>query len=703
MQEMTIQQALELALSLHRAGRLGDAEQLYRRILSADPKQIEALRLLGVLANQAGKPELAVQWISSAISQGLATPDAYCNLGSALRRVGKLSGAIDAYRQAITLQPDFAEAHNSLGVTLKAVGQADPAIQAFEAAIALRPDFVDARSNLAVALLDAARYDEAIDAAERALSVKPDHVEAVLLLGNAQRFTGKLDLAVTTYRRAIAIRPGYAEAHFNLGQVLKDQRLIDQAITAFKRAFELKPDYADALINLAGSLKDVGLLDESLATFDTGIAGNPSDAILASHRLFTMLYHPGLDAHTLARAHREWDEKFALPLRHSMPEISVADRQANGRRLRIGYVSPDFSDHVVGRNLLPLFRHHDHARFEIVCYSNQNTADAIAVEFQQLADEWVNITTMSDAAVADKIRNDRIDILVDLTLHTGNHRLLVFARRPAPVQVTFAGYPGSTGLTAIDYRLSDPYLDPLGMDESVYSEKTIRLRDSFWCYDPLNHRDIQVGALPALASGCITFGSLNNFCKVNDTVLTLWSRVLRAVDHSRLLMAAPDGSARARTLDRLRRDGIDASRIDFVGHLARDQYLRAYHRIDIGLDTFPYNGHTTSLDSLWMGVPVITLVGQRVVSRAGWSQLSNLNLTELAADSPDNFVRIACELANDLPRLTNLRAALRPLMQQSPLMNADRFARSIESALGAMCGCAASPDSGRPDIILKNH
>jgi predicted O-linked N-acetylglucosamine transferase (SPINDLY family) len=275
------------------------------------------------------------------------------------------------------------------------------------------------------------------------------------------------------------------------------------------------------------------------------------------------------------------------------------------------------------------------------------------------------------------------------------------------VQVTFAGYPGSTGLSAIDYRLSDPYLDQPGMDETIYSEKTIRLPDSFWCYDPLDCGDIPVSPLPALslskglesADGVITFGCLNNFCKINDGVLTLWAAVLRQVKGSRLLLRAQPGSHRQRTVDRLSQDGIDPGRIEFVGHLPRRRYLELYHRIDLGLDSFPYNGHSTSLDSFWMGVPVVTLVGQRAVARAGWCQLSNLKLTELAADTPEQFVRIAVELALDLPRLAALRSTLRQRMERSPLMDAPKFARSIEASYRQMwrAWCEAGSEA-RPEL-----
>jgi predicted O-linked N-acetylglucosamine transferase (SPINDLY family) len=442
--------------------------------------------------------------------------------------------------------------------------------------------------------------------------------------------------------------PELAKAHSYLGNALKEGGQLDEAMTAYRQAIALKPDYAEAHDNL----------------------------------LLTLQYHPDYDPQAIAEEHRRWNYQHVEPLRKFIQPHT--NDQNSDRRLRIGYVSPDFRDHVVGRNLLPLFQHHDHRKFQITCYAQVRRPDSVTGQFQQNADCWRNILGLSDGQVTEEIRQDQIDLLVDLALHTEGNRLLVFARKPAPVQLTFAGYPGSTGLSTIDYRLSDPYLDPPGMDESIYSEQTIRLPDSFWCYDPLENRNIPVNSLPALETGIITFGCLNNFFKLNNNLLDLWARALGQVQGSRLLVQAYEGTHRQRMVDRLGQSGIDSRRIEFFSRRSRQEYLKLYHRIDIGLDSFPYNGHTTSLDSLWMGVPVVTLVGQTAVSRAGWCHLSNLGLTELAGQDAEEFVRIGVELARDLPRLTELRSTLRQRMQQSPLMDAPRFARNIEAAYRQM-------------------
>jgi predicted O-linked N-acetylglucosamine transferase (SPINDLY family) len=278
---------------------------------------------------------------------------------------------------------------------------------------------------------------------------------------------------------------------------------------------------------------------------------------------------------------------------------------------------------------------------------------------------------------------DRIDILVDLTMHMSNGRPQLMARRAAPVQVAYLAYPGTTGLMSIDYRLTDPYLDPPGETDANYVERSIRLPDTFWCYDPLTEQPVP-NSLPAIHEGRITFGCLNNFCKVTDRTIALWSRVLRAVEDSRLVLLTPAGEHRLRLLEQFRAVNVESARIEFVEHRPRSKYLELYHRIDVCLDTIPYNGHTTSLDSLWMGVPVVTRVGRTVVGRAGYSQLSNLGLSELVAWSDDQFVSIATDLAGDREKMAELRATLRERMENSPLMNADRFARSIEAAFRQM-------------------
>jgi predicted O-linked N-acetylglucosamine transferase (SPINDLY family) len=374
--------------------------------------------------------------------------------------------------------------------------------------------------------MDRGLLEEAVVVYRQAIALRPALPEAHSNLGAALTELGELEEAIAACRKAIALRPNYAEAHSNLGNALKDIGRLDEAAAAHRQATALAPHLPQTHVNLGNALKDLGRLDEAIAAYRAAIRQSADHADGYPNLLYTLPFHPAYDATAIAEELGRWNRTHAEPLRQCI-RPHVNDRNPD-RRLRIGYVSADFRDHVVGRNLLPLFRQHDRSRFEITCYAQVARADAVTNEFQRYSDRWRSLAGLSDEQAAEQIRRDEIDILVDLSLHMGGSRLLIFARKPAPVQVTFAGYPGSTGLTTIDYRLSDPYLDQVpaagtpGADQSIYSEKTIRLSNSFWCYDPLDCAEIPISPLPALRSGRLTFGCLNNFCKVNDSILGRW-------------------------------------------------------------------------------------------------------------------------------------------------------------------------------------
>jgi protein O-GlcNAc transferase len=575
----SVPQTYQLALQYHQAGNLRQAELLYQQILQLAPRHAGALHMLGVIANQVGKHDTAIEYI----------------------------------QQALRLRPGMATAHNNLG--------------------------------------------------------------------SALRDQGKLEEAIENFREAIRLQPAFPEAHNNLGIVLRDQRKFDEAIASFQQALRLKPDYRQAFNNLAIALKSQGNLTASIGNFQHALRLNPNDAEVHSNLIFSLHYHPDYDSLAIYQEAQRWNDRHAEPLgKYLQPHTNPPDRN---RRLRIGYVSPDFRDHCQSFFTIPLLSNHDHSQTEIFCYADDRKPDAVTQRHRGYVDVWRSTVGHSDQQVAELIRSDQIDILVDLTMHMAKNRLLVFARKPAPVQVTWLAYPGTTGIAAMDYRLTDPYLDPPGEGDACYTEQSIRLPDTFWCYDPLTDGP-PVNDLPALTNGFITFGCLNNFCKVNDAVVVLWARVLRAVPHSRLLMLAPTGQARGHVLEILRQEGIDDSRVEFFDKQPRQVYLHLYHQIDLGLDLLPYNGHTTSLDAFWMGVPTTTLIGKTVAGRAGWSQLCNLGLQELAARTPEEYVEVTGQLAGDLSRLKDLRAALRARLQASPLMDGKRFARHMEESYRRM-------------------
>jgi predicted O-linked N-acetylglucosamine transferase (SPINDLY family) len=617
MTQLTLQQAFDRAFEHHQAGRLAEAEPLYRQILTYEPNHVDALHYLGVIAYQVGQHEDARELLGRAIALRPSNAEAHFHLGSVLRDLGRLAESATVFQQAITLQPSHADSHYHLGNVQWSLGNLAAAEGAYRQAIVLRPIFPEALSNL----------------------------------GNTLRFQGRLQEAVTALRQAIELQPNIPEVYGNLGNVLRDQNFWDEAVAAYRQALSLRPDFVE----------------------------------LHSTLLYTLLFHPGCDEAAIAKEHRRWDLQHAKPLRPAAR--SYPSNRDPRRKLRVGYVSPNLCEHIAGRFLLPLLREHDRAQFEVFCYSGAARADRMTERFRKLANGWREIFGIGDEQVAALIRADEIDILVDASVHMADNRLRVFARQPAPVQVTFVGYPGTTGLSAIDYRLTDPYLDPPGRDESIYSERTIRLPHSFWCYDA-EGMDVESapdpGSLPALSNGYVTFGCLNNLLKVNDETLRLWGQVLTAVPNAKLHLLAPQGERRQHVVDVLGNVGVAAARIEFSANQPHHEYLKLYQRLDIGLDTLPYNGHTTSLDSFWMGVPVVTLLRQTVVGRAGWSQLNNLRLTELAATNEEEFARLAVSLASDLPRLAELRSTLRERMRSSPLMDAKGYTQGVEAAFRTM-------------------
>jgi predicted O-linked N-acetylglucosamine transferase (SPINDLY family) len=617
------------------------------------------------------------------------SPEVQNKLGIALREGGYLDEAIAACRRALELRPRFPEAQVNLGAALAAQGRLDQAISAYRSAVEEKPGLPEAHNNLGNALRERGNFDEAVAACRRALDLKPNFPEAHNNLGAALAGQRRLEEAVAAYRRALELQPGFPAAHNNLGAALSDRGRLDEAVAAYRRALELQPGFPAAHNNLGSALKDRGELDEAIAELRRAVHFRPDFSEAHSNLIYTLQFHPGHNARSLAKERQRWNWRFSNSVRRFV--TPHANESSAERRLRVGYVSPDLRSHVVGRNVMPLFEFHNPRHVEIICYAGVVHPDEFTDEFHQRARQWRSTVGLGDEALAEMIRQDGVDILVDLSQHQAGNRLPMFARKPAPVQVSFAGYPESTGLEAIEYRISDRYLESGPKDEETGSTEMVHLIDSFWCYDPCGI-EVEVNGLPATDSGNITFGCLNNFCKVNEQALSLWAQVLGKVTDSRLILLTSVGSHRQRAREFLEKKGIESHRVDFVEFRPRREYLKLYHRLDIILDTFPYNGHTTSLDALWMGVPVVSLAGETPVSRAGLSQLSNLGLPEWVAHSESEYVKIAEKLAGDLPRLAQLRSTLRERMENSVLMDAPRFARQVEEAYRKMWKrwCAAS-------------
>jgi protein O-GlcNAc transferase len=635
---------LQTAVEHHRAGRLEQAETLYRQILQRNPRHAEALHYRGLLAAQVGRRDLAIDLIRRALAIAPRNADAYSNLGNLLKDEGRLEEALAAHRQAIALAPSLPEAHYHRGVALEIENRHEEALAAYRQAIALRPNYPEVHYNLGVILEGQGRPEEALAAHRQAVAHRSDFPDAHFSLGNLLQEQGRLEEAIGAYRQAVAFRPHFAEAYNDLGNALKDTGRSDAALAAYRQALACKLDFPCAQSNL----------------------------------FYSLYFHPAYDDAAIAAEMRRWNDRFAAPLqRYIQPHGNNRDPE---RPLRIGYVSPDFCTQAECFFTVPLLEHHDHTQFEIHGYSSVRHPDELTNRIRAGADRWHEVRLDSDEALARRIRDDRIDILVDLTMHMGDNRVFVFARKPAPVQICWLAYPGSTGLSTIDYRLTDVHLDPSDAHGSCYPEQPFRLPDTWVVYDPL----CDIPPRPAEQSGPITFGSFNNQVKYNDPLLGLWARLLQAIPESRLVLQIRTPGFRRHILDLMRSADIAPQRLSFIPPMLRPDYLRAYDQIDIALDPLPYNGITTTCDALFMGVPVLTLVGQTVCGRAGYSQLMNLRLPELITYSPDQFIATATTLARDLPRLQSLRSSLRRRMEQSPLMDAPTFTHAIETAYRQM-------------------
>ena len=521
------------------------------------------------------------------------------------------------------------------------------------------------------------------------MQIDPRFSPAYNNLGNTFCGLAQYDQAIATYRKALTLQPGWVEAQGNLSAALRLVGGIDEAVSTAEHALEAPltgENLARSLNTLGNALRSAGRVGEAIDAYARAAEADPSSYIAASNRLFALQFYI-TDPERLLTEHRQWDRQYAAPLQDKIRPCE--NNRTTDSRLRIGYVSPDFRNHCQAVFTSALFPHHDHEQFEFYFYSDPPRADAVTRRLQAHADVWRSTVGMNDTVLADLIRSDRIDILVDLTMHMSGCRPLLFARKPAPVQVAWLAYPGTTGLSTMDYRLTDPYLDPPEF-ETRYTEKSIHLPDTFWCYEPYGmalNPSLPLPSpneLPALKTGFITFGCLNDFSKLNPHTLQRWAQLMQSVGNSRLHLLAPRGSCRQKVLENLVTLGIDSARVEFIDRKPRALYLTEYHRIDFCLDTLPSNGHTTSLDAFWMGVPVLTRIGPTVTGRAGLSQLTNLQLPDFAADSDEQFLSLGRRWASDLSGLAEIRRTLRDRMAASPLMNGKRFAADVESAFRQM-------------------
>ncbi|HEX3355874.1 MAG TPA: tetratricopeptide repeat protein, partial [Tepidisphaeraceae bacterium] len=784
---------IEIALEQHRAGQFARAEALYIEILKQDPGNVDAIHLLGVLAHQGHKPEIAVDLISAAIQKKPDMPIFHYNLAEALHALKRKEEALAAYQRAVELAPDYFEAQNNLANLLNELGryteaesacrralEIDPAAAAplnnlgnalrglcrreeaaaaFRLAIEKKSEFVEAMSNLAMCLCSMGQFDEGIEQFRKAIQLSPAVSDVHNNLGVALVSQGKNEEAAVCFQTAIDLKPDHAEAHNNLGSALRSLGKTDEALPFFEKALELKADFVEARSNLVAALADVGRKEDALREVDAVLAVRPNSAkdhfvrgiILRdllrfdeaiesireslrldtnnvaaitslgyalqergdideamsalkrsielkpdpqthSNVLMTINYHPGYSPTDLLKAHQGWAEL------HEKPHIANWKPHTNDRspdrKLRIGYVSPDFRGHSVSFFMEPILENHDHEHFEVFGYAHLASPDMNTWRLRASVDQWRETIGMNADKIADLIREDQIDILVELAGHTANNSMAVFVRKPAPVQINMIGFPSTTGLTSIDYRITDDNCDPPGETDAFNTESLIRMPGVFWCYLP-PHGAPEIGALPA-DNGTVTFTSVNNFTKVTPDVQRLWAKILAAVPNSKLIMqttavASQHTQKFVQTL--FAEYGVSPDRLDFRRPTGMKPYLELLERSDMTLDPFPFNGGTTTCHSLWMGAPVVTLAGDRHASRMSMSMLKAIGLPEFVAHTPDEYVQIAVQFANNLPRLREIRAGMRERMQASPLLDGMTYTRNLEAAYRRVwqTWCASAP------------
>jgi protein O-GlcNAc transferase len=658
MSKPNVQQSAPLAredgvhlVSLFNTGRYADLEKRARELSQQHPDSGFVWKVLGTALLVQGKNADGIPALQMAVSLVPEDAEAHSNLGNMYRAVQRLEDAVGSYQQAIKAKPDYAVAHFNLGITMGELGRLEEAVSSYRQALAWQPGLADAHNNLGTALKDLGRLQEAVSSYEQALRIEPRQPAALVNLGNVLTGLGRYDAALSSYRKALAIQPDMADAHNNLGTALKDLGRLDEALASYRKALTIKPDYTQALGNL----------------------------------LFTGNYLPDQSATELLAQARQYGDLVASL---ALPYTQWPNLRDGNKKLRVGLVSGDLYAHPVGyfvHSVLAALKRLAGERIELFVYASCVRHDALSEGIKACCHAWCQVESMPDEALASRIRGDGIDILMDLSGHTDRNRLPMFAWKPAPVQVSWLGYFATTGVAAIDYVIADPWTVPQA-GEGDFTERIWRLPETRLCFSPPEF-DVAVSALPALQKGHITFACFNNLSKMNDRVVALWAKVLQSVDGSALLLKAAqldDAAVRKTVKARFAAQGVRSQRLQLEGPSSRQAYLEAYRRADIALDPFPFTGGTTTVESLWMGVPVLTLSGDRLVSRQGLGLLMNAGMPNWVAADETDYVAKAVAYAADLPALAAQRVALRQRMLASPVLDADRFAQHFEAALRGM-------------------
>jgi protein O-GlcNAc transferase len=588
--------------------------------------------------------------------------------------------ACERYRAAVTLAPRYPAAHLNLGVGLEAAGDVEAATRSYESVLGLDPGNAFANYNLGKLHYQKRELPQAERCLHAALERKPEFPEAYVVLSNIHDARAEYEKAASALETALRQRPDYAGAWYNYATTLVRLDRVGEAEDAARSAIRFDPEMFSTYVFLGDLLRTDARLEEAVEMFRRARTLAGGGLACEQAELHALNYFDGISAEDLFDRHREVGKQIEIahPARFAFTNAKDANR-----RLRIGYVSRDFFRHPVSWFMVPVLERHDRSQFEVYCYSTSSRSDDVTAQVRSHADRWVDAAKMSYAELSDSIHRDRVDILIDLLGHAGSSDLAVFAQQPAPVQVTWLGYLNTTGMTRMHYRLCDAISDPPGVADRLHTETLVRMPHSQWCYRPYREMELSrehATEPPCVRNGFITFGSFNHRLKLSPSVLALWAQILiRLPDAQLVIMGVPEGPARGRLLEQFTKHGIAAARIRIIAPLPMNDYFPWFDKVDLALDSTPYSGGTTTGDTLWMGVPVVTLAGQRSVSRSAASMLTTVGLADWIAYTPEDYVRLALKFAGDQALLVQLRASLRPRMRASPLMDELGFTRDLEA------------------------
>jgi predicted O-linked N-acetylglucosamine transferase (SPINDLY family) len=671
-----------LGVAYKGAGQLQHAANSYRKALSLKPDYVEALGNLGRVLLVLEQSEAAAECYRHLVRLKPKDAEAHCNLGVVFQKLGNATAALQYLERAVQINPAFAQAYANLGNLLRELGHTQQALQAYQKAAALKPDAAEIFSSLGLVLYELKRYEEALACCQQAIALNSKLADAHNNFGLCLKAMGQLERAAASYRQAIVCNPDSASAHSNLGNVQRELSLYEEAIASYRRAIALRPGMAEAHNNLGLAQSDFGRYADASISFKRALELKP-DYFDAHSNLLMAACYTSQDAQAYLSEARRYGASVAGKI---AARYDTWGCNLEPQRLRVGIVSGDLCRHSVGYFIASLLEYLDTSCIELYAYSNNPASDDLTIQLRRHCAAWHSVYALNDQDAAHLIQSHGIHVLLDISGHTAKNRLPVLAWKPAPVQCTWLGLPTTTGVAEMDYVLGDPIATPTE-DAGHFAEQIWQLPETYLCLS-IPDEAPPASALPVLASGYVTLGSFNNLAKVNDATVAAWSRILNALPQARLLLKAKqlkDPAIVAATQMRFAVHGIQKERLSLEATTKqRCDHLATYHRVDMALDTFPYPGVTTSAEALWMGVPVLSMQGDRFLSRTAASIAHTIGLSDWVAQSEDDYVAKAVAFAGDMPKLAALRAGLREQARRSPLFDAPRFAQHFEQSLWGM-------------------